>query len=156
MRRLHRQRIRSARHQRGATTVEFAICCPIVFFLIFATMVGALGVFRYQQTAELSREAARYACVHGGLYAQETGNPAATPQSIYDNAIKPSAVAMDLTKLSYQVVWDKSNMPFDVSESPTTPEGNTVSVTVSYQWFPEVFFAGPYTLTSTSKAQMVY
>jgi Flp pilus assembly protein TadG len=156
MRRLLRRRIQTVRDRRGATAVEFAFCCPIVFFLIFATMVGALGVFRYQQTAELAREAARYACVHGGLYAQETGNPAATPQSIYDNAIKPSAVAMDLSKLTYQVVWDKSNMPVDASESTSTPEGNTVSVTVTYQWFPELILVGPYNLTSTSKAQMVY
>jgi Flp pilus assembly protein TadG len=144
------------RSRRGATLVEFAICCPIIIFLIFATMVGALGVFRYQQTAELSREAARYASVHGGLYAEETGKPAATPQDIYEQAIKPQAIAMDLTKLTYQVTWDKSNMPLDASESPFTPEGNTVSVTVSYQWFPELILVGPYNLTSTSKAQMVY
>ena len=150
------KRSKQRRSRRGATLVEFAICCPIVIFLIFATMVGALGVFRYQQTAELAREGARYASVHGGLYAEETGNPAATPQEIYEKAIKPNAVAMDLTKLTYQVTWDKSNMPLDASESTSTPEGNTVTVTVTYQWMPELILTGPYNLTSTSKAQMVY
>ena len=142
--------------RRGATAIEFAICCPIVFFLMFATIVGALGVFRYQQTAELAREGARWACVHGGQYAEETGNPAATAQDVYTNAIRPSATAMDLSKLSYQVTWDSSNMPLDASGGYGTPVGNTVSVTVTYQWIPEVYLIGPYTLTSTSTAQMVY
>jgi Flp pilus assembly protein TadG len=148
-RRIHQRR-------RAATTVEFAICCPIVFLLILGTMVGALGVFRYQQTAELAREAARWASVHGGLYEEETGNPAATPQDVYDNAIKPLAATMDLAKLSYEVTWNSSNMPLDASNSFATPQGNTVSVKVTYQWIPEVFFVGSYSLTSTSTAQMIY
>lgn len=148
-----RQRKKS---RRGAATIEFAFCCPIVFFLLFATMVGALGVFRYQQTAELAREAARWASVHGGLYAEETGNPAATAQDIYDTAIKPLAVGMDLRRLSYEVTWDQSNMPLDASQSTSTPKGNIVSVTVTYEWFPEMILVGPYSLTSTSTAQMVY
>ena len=142
--------------RRGATAIEFAICCPIVFVLIFATMVGALGVFRYQQTAELAREGARWACVHGGQYAEETGNPAATPADVYTKAIQPSATAMDLSKLTYQVTWDSSNMPLDASGGYGTPVGNTVTVTVTYQWFPEVYLIGPYNLSSTSTAQMIY
>ena len=140
----------------GATTVEFAICCPIVFFFVFATIVGGLGVFRYQQTAELAREAARWASVHGGQYPEETGNPAATAQDIYTNAIQPAAATLNLSKLSYQVTWNTSNMPLDASASYETPHGNTVSVTVTYQWFPEMYLIGPISLTSTSTAQMIY
>src|SRR5688572_14347633 len=142
--------------RRGAATVEFAICLPIVFFLIFGTMIGAMGVFRYQQTAELAREAARWACVHGGQYAEETGNAAATPQQIYETIIDPLAVGMDRRRLSYEVTWDKSNVPLDASQSATNPKGNTVTVKVTYEWFPELFLVGPYSLTSTSTAQMVY
>jgi Flp pilus assembly protein TadG len=149
-----RHRIHSRR--RGATAVEFAVSCPIVFVLLFATIVGALGVFRYQQTAELAREAARWASVHGGQYAEETGNSAATAQDVYTSAIQPAATTLDLTKLSYQVTWDKSNMPLDTSTDFETPKGNTVSVTVTYQWFPEVYLIGPFSLTSTSTAQMIY
>ena len=46
--------------RRGTTTLEFAITCPIVFFLVFAIIVGGLGVFRYQEVAALAREGARY------------------------------------------------------------------------------------------------
>jgi Flp pilus assembly protein TadG len=143
-------------HRRGATAVEFAVTCPIVFLLLLGTMVGGLGVFRYQQTAELAREGARWASVHGGQYAEETGQPAATAEDVYNNVIKPAAITLNLSKLSYEVTWDKSNMPLDASESYGTPQGNTVSVKVTYQWFPEVFLVGPFNLTSTSKAQMIY
>jgi Flp pilus assembly protein TadG len=147
--RIHKQR-------RGATAVEFAVACPVVFMLIFSTIVGALGVFRYQQTAELAREAARWASVHGAQYELETGNSAATAEDIYNNAIKPSAITLDLNRLTYQVTWNKNNQPLDASASFETPTGNTVSVTVTYQWIPEVYLVGPYSLTSTSTAQMIY
>ena len=147
--RIHQQR-------RGTTAIEFAISCPIVFFLVFAIIVGSLGVFRYQQTAELAREASRWASVHGGQYAEETGKPAATPQDVYTNAIQPAATTLDLSRLSYEVTWDKNNMPLDASEDYEKPTGNTVTVTVTYQWFPEMYLIGPYSLSSTSKAQMIY
>jgi Flp pilus assembly protein TadG len=150
--RLPCQRSRS----RGTSTVEFAVTCPIALFLIFATITGALGAFRYQQVAAMAREGARWASVHGMDYERETGNDAATPADIYEAAILPSAVAMDQSKLSYAVTWDTSNEPLSVHEDYETPIGNTVSVTVTYVWLPEVFLVGPLTLTSTSTAQMLY
>jgi Flp pilus assembly protein TadG len=140
----------------GTTTIEFAITCPIVFFLVFAIIVGGLGVFRYQQVAALAREGARWASVHGGQYAKETNQPAATPADIYANAIAPSAVALDPSKLSYAVTWNRNNWPLWVNNDAEQPIGNTVTVTVTYQWIPEMYLAGPYTLTSTSTAQMLY
>ena len=142
--------------RRGATTVEFAFACPIAFFLIFATIIGGLGIYRYQQVAALAREGSRYASVHGGLYATETGNPAATPQDIYDEAIAPLAVALDPERLTYTVTWNQNNWPLWVDEDYAEPTGNTVTVTVNYQWIPELYLVGPFTLTSTSVSQMYY
>ena len=142
--------------RRGTTTVEFAIACPIVFFLIFATIVGGLGVFRYQQVAAISREGARWASVHGAQYQEETGQPAATAADIYQNAILPAAVGLYPEHLTYQVSWDKNNQPLTVDTQYEKPIGNTVTVTVNYQWIPELYPIGPYTLTSTSTAQMLY
>ena len=148
----------AARQKRrwGTTTVEFAITCPIVFFLIFATAVGGLGVFRYQQVAAAAREGARWASVHGGQYADETNQPAATASDIYSNAILPAASALNPSQLSYLVTWNKSNMPLDPGQNYEQPTGNTVTVTVTYQWLPEMYLPGPITLSSTSTAQMVY
>ena len=143
--------------RRGTTSVEFAVTCPIVFFLVLATVTGGIGVFRYQQMASLAREGARWASVHGGQYAAETGQPAATPEDVYENAILPVATALDLQHLSCQVTWNKSNMPSSlVNDDFETPRANTVTVTVTYKWFPEMFLVGPITLTSSSTAQMMY
>ena len=142
--------------RRGTTTIEFAITCPIAFFLIFAIIVGGLGVFRYQQVAAAAREGARWASVHGGQYAEETGKPAATADDIYTNAILPATVALDPSHLSYAVTWNQNNMPLYVDTQYEKPTGNTVTVTVTYQWFPEMYLVGPYALTSTSTAQMLY
>jgi Flp pilus assembly protein TadG len=142
--------------RRGTTTVEFAIACPIVFFVIFATIVGGQGVFLYQATASLAREGARWASVHGSEYEEETGQPAATAADIYAKAIAPNAVGLDLARLTYTVTWDQDNMPLTVYEDEQAPEGNTVTVTVNYQWRPAMYLIGPFTLTSTSTAQMLH
>jgi Flp pilus assembly protein TadG len=142
--------------RRGATTVEFAITCPIVFFLVFATIIGGLGVFRYQQVAALAREGARWASVHGTDYEDETDNPAATPADIFTNAILPASVTLDPSQLTYSVTWNRSNQPLQVIEEFGKPIGNTVTVTVTYQWFPEAYLVGPFTLSSSSTAQMIY
>src|SRR5262245_52203553 len=142
--------------RRGTTTVEFAITCPIVFFLIFAIIVGGLGVFRYQQVAAAAREGARFACVHGADYADETNHPAATPADVFNQAILPGSYTLDPNYLTYSVTWNQSNEPLQVIENVQVPVGNTVSVTVNYQWLPEMYLIGPFNLSSTSTAQMIY
>ena len=142
--------------RRGTSAIEFAITCPIVFFLVFATIVGGLGVFRYQQVAAAAREGARWASVHGTDYADDTGNDAATPADIFANAILPASVTLEPSQLTYSVTWNKSNIPLEVTTDFEKPTGNTVTVTVTYQWIPEMYLAGPITLSSTSTAQMIY
>jgi len=146
----------TSHRRRGTTTIEFAISAPIVFFFIFATIIGGMGVFRYQQVAALAREGARWASVHGGQYEDETGQPAATAADIYNTAILPLAVGLDPQQLSYEVSWDKNNMPLSITTNVEKPIGNTVTVKVTYQWTPELFPIGPFTLTSTSSTQMLY
>lgn len=128
----------------GVTVVECAIIFPGFFLLLIGTIVMGLGVFRYQEVAHLAREGARWASVHGLEYQQRTGNWAATPQDVFDNAIKPNVVALDPNQLSYKVTWNPDNR-----------QGGLVSVTVNYNWVPEVFFGG-FTLTSTSTVPVSY
>lgn len=144
--------------RRGTTMVEFGVIVTLLVFLIAGTVVMGLGVFRYLQLAHLAREAARYAIVHGTGYAQDTGNAAATSQSIYDNAILPNAAGLDLSALSYTVTWDQANSAdyaSATSNPPGQPVANMVIVTVSYQWVPEGLFGG-ITLSSTSEMPMAY
>jgi Flp pilus assembly protein TadG len=142
--------------RRGATTVEFAVTAPIVLFLLLATMVGSLGAFRSHQVAALAREGSRWASVHGAQYEEETGNPAATPQDVLNTVILPLATTLNPEYLSCAVTWDESNMPLEVTDDVQEPRGNTVTVTVTYQWFPELLLVGPYNLTSSSTMQMYY
>jgi Flp pilus assembly protein TadG len=142
--------------RRAAVLLESAFSLFVLLFLLLATVVGGYGIFRYQQMAALSREAARYASVHGGQYEAETGNPAATPTDIYNQAILPYTCNLDLARLSYTVTWNSSNTPSQVTTDYEKAQTNTVTVTVSYQWIPEFFLVGPYTLRSTTTLPMSY
>jgi Flp pilus assembly protein TadG len=137
--------------------VEAALVLPLTLLILLGMFIGGLGVFRYQEVAFLAREGSRYASVHGSQYAKEvSGATAATPQDIYDNAIAPRIVCLDLSQLTYSVTWNTSNDPYTMTSNYEKPLGNTVSVTVSYQWFPELYLIGPYTLSSTSTVPMMY
>ncbi len=127
--------------------LETAIVLPVVMMLTFGTWSTAMGVYYYQLVASLAREGARYASVHGTQYAADTGNSAATPADIYNNAILPMAMAVGLTPshLIYAVIWNTTNSPY-----------NSVIVTVTYQWTPDLYITGPLNLTSTSVMPMSY
>ena len=84
-------------------------------------------------------------------YRQDAGLPngaaADWSSDIYDNAVAPNMISLDPSLITYQASWP------DVINQPGKPDnwpGSQCTVTVSYQWFPEMFLVGPYNLTSTS------
>jgi Flp pilus assembly protein TadG len=138
----------STAHRRpGGLVLECAIVYPVTFLLLLGMIIAGLGVFRYQQVADIAREAARYASVHGRLYQQSTGKPAATDSDVYNKSILPWANAfatLDTTKLRYQVTWSPDNQP-----------GSMVTVSLTYHWIPEAFLP-EMDLSTTSKAVVTY
>ena len=161
------------RRRRAATLVESAVVYSLTFFLCLALLVGGLGVFRYQEVAQLAREGARYASTHGGKYQadgqpQATGVPAVASSSDLLTYLKAEAVTLDPSQLQVSVSWSgagsvtPSNYPYYVDTDPNlVPPGqvvvrNNVTVTVSYQWLPELYLVGPLTLTSTAQMPMSY
>ncbi len=163
----------------GVTLIEWAVAAPVVLFFIFALVIGGAGVFRYQEVAHLAREAARYASTHGGMYEQENataiGNntfPYVDKAYLTGTIIKANAAAMDTSKLQIAVVINTPGGSFDwdstgstnnrwpetqtTSGGSTTTVTNTVSVTVTYPWVPELYVVGPINLTSTSTVPMCY
>ena len=72
--------------------------------------------------------------------------------------ILPNATVLDSSSLSTSVTWNSTNSPYTVTNNNGFPKplGNTVSVTVTYTWMPEIFFIGPITLSSTSTLPMAY
>jgi Flp pilus assembly protein TadG len=145
------------RPRRGATVVEVAFIAPVILLLLIGLLVGGLGVFRYQQVAHAAREASRWAAVHGSDYAQETGNPAATANDVYTQAVVPNVTGLDADKLTCSVTWDTNKSPYHTAtvNGQTRKITNTVSVTITYQWLPEAYLGGV-TLRSTSVAVMSY
>jgi Flp pilus assembly protein TadG len=141
----------------AAALVEFAIVGALTFILIVGLMVGGLGVYRYNLVATMAREASRQASVHGTQYAKDTGNKAWTDSDVYNNVIAPLAVALDTSKLNYQVTWNTSNSPYRtlVVNNQLVAVNNTVTVIVTYQWISEAYF-GTVNLTSTSVTPMTY
>jgi Flp pilus assembly protein TadG len=159
--------------RRGVTALEFAIVGPITFFLIFALVVGGMGIFRYQEVAHLAREASRYASTHGGQYHLDgidtlTGVPQIASSADVQNYLASKLVALDPNRLTVAVSWSAppqyvpTNMPsYDDTDPTLVPPGqitiyNYVTVTVSYQWIPEMYLVGPITLSSTSTVAMSY
>jgi hypothetical protein len=163
----------------GATLVEVAIIFNLVLVLLIGLVVGAMGVFRYQQMAYLAREAARYAAVHGGQYQHENAQaisqhtlPNVTRDYIQDKVILANASNLDASLLQVTITLNNPNGSFDWDDTdnnnqrwPNTPQTingtnynvtNTVSVTVTYQWTPEWFFSGPITMSSTAVMPMCY
>jgi Flp pilus assembly protein TadG len=149
---------RALQRRSGATLVECAFVYPVLFVLVLGLLVGAAGIFRYSQLASLTREAARYAAVHGGQYAQEMKVTAPTPADVYNNVVLPMAVGFDTSQLNYSVTYNTSNWPYHTTldaNNNVIPIQNTVTVTLTYQWVPELFLGGV-TMSSTSVMPMSY
>lgn len=164
---------RMPRRRQGVAAVEFAVACGVTLVLILGIIVGGLGVYRYQEVAHLAREGARYASTHGGQYKRDgidkkTGVAAISSSDDLRTYLLPKTNLLKAQDLQITVTWSAagqftpSNMPSYSDPDPTlVPPGqkviyNNVTVTVTYQWYPEVYLFGPYNLTSTSTVQMSY
>lgn len=164
---------RSSSARAAATTLELAAIGSATFMLLIGLIVGAMGVFRFQEVAHLAREGARYASVHGYKYSSaglpaSTGVAEVTSSTQVRDYLLPKATLLNASNLTISTTWSVPSgyTPINViSYTDTNPSlvppaqvviNNYVSVTVAYQWFPELYFFGPYNLTSTSTMQMSY
>jgi hypothetical protein len=145
------------RRRLGATLIESGLVLGVTFSLILGLVVIGLGVFRYQQTAAVAREAARWASVHGGLYAQENGQAVATQESVKNQVIPRYSTGLDPNFITaFTVTWDDaSELPVYYDPVNQVWKSNAVHVTINYQWVPEALLGG-ITLTSTSEMPMSY
>jgi Flp pilus assembly protein TadG len=160
-------RASAKRRRRGVLAVEGSIVYSVLFLLLLGLIVGGIGVFRYQQTACLAREGARWASLHGGDWQTENNQQTTTQEQILQKGVLPFAAGMDPASVSIQVdyvnraasqvsEWDQVSHPptgRDVANNLVT---NRVRVTVTYQWMPGALLVGPLYLTSTSEVTMWY
>jgi hypothetical protein len=130
-----------SRRRRGATALECAAVYPVAILLLMGTCIMSLGVFRYQQLQFLAREGARYASVHGPMYASESGQSMATTSTVLAQV---QGMAVGLCGLNCTAVnYSSTTMPC------------TVTVTLTYTWTPEKLFS-PITWTVTSTMPVTY
>jgi Flp pilus assembly protein TadG len=154
----------------GTILIESAFVYPVLFLTILAVILLGQAVFRYQQVTHMAREGSRWASVHGDAYEKDPlnttpGRTAATPQDVYDNAIKPFGVGMDPSAITYEVTWntladgttpDKRPTRVVTKVDPTTgllqdvAQFNTVSVKVTYTWNTGLFGTIPVSSTSVN------
>lgn len=168
-----------SRRRPGATIVESAIVLPVTFLLILGLVIGASGIYQYNQVMYLAQETARFAATHGGTYATENAAlikagtlPSVDANYLITNVAKARAVGVDTSKLKISISinsgpgtydWDNTTGNNYRSVTSTATQGtskitvnNMVAVTVSYQWSPQLYFTGPITLTGTWVQPMSY
>jgi Flp pilus assembly protein TadG len=119
----HSRRLQRARRRRGTTTVEFAICLPLVLLLFF----GALEFSRINMLRHTIAQAA-YEGARRGIV------PGATADQVRTAA---TDVLDSISATSYTI---------DVVPSTLAPETTQVTVSISLPlpencWVPSVFFS---------------
>jgi hypothetical protein len=157
--------------------VECAFIYPLTFLLVVGLIVTAQGVARYQEVAALARAGSRYASTHGAQYRKDVGLAVGSPGTLvgtgttnglfwysvdptkdsgtdtswagdtYDSAVRPKLISLDPSYLTFQVGYPPV---INQSTKPDNWPGSQVSVTVTYQWLPDLFLVGPINLSSTS------
>jgi len=128
-------------NRRGTTVVECAVVYPVAILLLLGTIITGLGIFRFQQVQALAREGARYASVHGPMYASENSQSEASTSTVLTYV---EGLAVDLSGLNCTAV------TYSATALPCT-----VSVTLTYTWTPESFFS-PMTWTVSSTMPVTY
>jgi Flp pilus assembly protein TadG len=174
-------RCRRAKRRQGALVVESAVVLPLTFLLILGLIIGGVGCFRYNEMAHLARETARFASTHAGSYMSENSKaitngtlPKVDYNYLKNNIAFAEAAGLNTANLTVTVKiitpsgtynWDdttsnKNRQTVTTVTNPNTKTSqnvsNMVQVTVSYKWMPELYLAGPITLSSTAVQALAY
>lgn len=143
---------RNTKPRRAAVLLEVAIVIPLMILLVTGAVDVSVGVFRYHQVATLSREGARYACVHGGQYSADTGQPLLTGNKLKTDVLMPMSTGLDPALTTCTLSWQPNGDPYPYTTTETgSRKQNMVRVTVTHQWQPLYFLGAAVTLTSTSE-----
>lgn len=126
---------RTARSQRGAATVEFAVVAPLVFLLVFMVVEFGRMVMVQQILTNASREGARRAIVEAAVVADVE---AKVNGYLARTSLAPATASISPTSLKQVGFGDPV----------------TVAVSVKYgdvSWLPVPRFLGDLTLTGRSE-----
>ena len=145
----------------GATLVEFALACSVLFMMLFGIIQVSLAVYSYDFVAEAARDGARYAIVRGSKC---TGMPdcnistsapiQAHVQSLNYPAINTSNLTVTATYYTAatappNMTWSPCTVP------PCNVQGNAVNVLVQYPFTLNIPFWKSVTINMSNSSQMV-
>ncbi len=143
-------------HERGATTVEFALSALILMTIVIGVMNMCLAIFSYHLVAQAARDGSRYAMVRGNTCSAAGASctiSAAAVQTYLQNQGYPGIVPANLT-----VTTTYSAYPSGTTCSPNLNcenPGNLVKVKVVYAYDLHIPFMPRNTLQLTSSSAMV-
>jgi len=173
------------RRRRSATMVETTIVLLLVMTVMIAGVIGGVGIMRYQIIATLAREATRAASVRGGQYrvdhglTETPGDTSTWSADLYSsgmarfsgmsNLVDVSTLGLDTSQLTYACTWYPNNNVATSSpwygkddnyatyvDTSGNVHANKMTVTVTYNWFPEALGWASIQLSSTSETQISY
>jgi Flp pilus assembly protein TadG len=124
--------------QRGNSTLEIGLACLVFFGFVLAIMEFGRIVASYNILAGATREATRYATVHGSA----SGSPATS--SDLQNVVRRWAIGLDTNSIAVTTTWTPGNGP-----------GGVVHIQSRYTVTPFTGFILRNPLTMQSSAQMV-
>jgi Flp pilus assembly protein TadG len=114
------------RNEEGSTLVEFALCSGVLFMSLFGVFGLCGALYSYNFVSEAAREATRYALVRGSACTgfADCNMTSAQINSLVQNLGYPGLNPSNMTAAA---TWSGSNVPINAP-------GNTVSVTVTYNF----------------------
>lgn len=134
-----KMQVKTQRRERGSAMVESALCLLLFITLVYAVMEFGRLVYSYNILAGATREAARYAIVHGG----NSGSPAT--QTILSNKVKQWAIGLDRSAINVTATW----------ESPSKAPNTDVTIVSQYTLGPITRLIARNNLVLSTRSQMV-
>jgi Flp pilus assembly protein TadG len=96
---------RTRKTQKGSAVLESSLCFLLLFSVLYATMEFGRAVYSYNILAGATREASRYAVVHGS----RSTSPAT--EADIRAEVERWAVGLNTTNLSVSATWTPGNTP---------------------------------------------
>jgi Flp pilus assembly protein TadG len=147
---------RTLRVEAGSSIVEFAMAAVILFTLVFGVIAICLALYSYNVTAEVAREATRYAIVRGSACSSSTfPNCNVTSAQIQTYVRNIGFPGINPQSLTATATWPTTGVNCTPSVTPCNNPGNLVRVTVNYSFPLVIPFVPSRTLTMSNTSQMV-
>ncbi len=139
------RRLRGLRGEAGGAMVEFAVTMPILLSFVFGLIEVCMACYTHEMISEVSREATRYAIVHGSTCVTGSGSSC-------------TATASSINSYASAHVWPNLGGGAIVADT-TYPDGNAapgsrVKVQVTYGFPLSIPFIPPTKLTMSSASEM--